>query len=345
LKYEKKFVILSFLIIFSLLLALIVIINQNSYKEYKGFLKENIKKDLEICSYRLKCKNAQVNFVKKDKSLKTFTLLENNSTLYMLFDIPKIKNYYLELSISKKEYLKELEKIKKRVFYEFLIDLVIITFISAVFAYILLIPLKQAYRVNETFIKDILHDFNTPITTLKLSLYMLKKGYNPQTVKNIENSINSILSYQKKLKDYLTNNPIQSETFELKDLIDEIAKQYTATYKDITFKNSASCKITGNKSAFYSVLENIISNAFKYNVKNGSIEVFMKDKKLHIKDTGIGIKNTKRVFERFYKENDRGIGIGLSIVEKLAKSLNIKIEVKSAPSKGSEFILDLKKYC
>ena len=66
------------------------------------------------------------------------------------------------------------------------------------------------------------------------------------------------------------------------------------------------------------------------------------DKKLSIKDSGKGIANPKKVFERFYKEQERGRGIGLHIVAKLIQELHIKIDVKSTLQEGSEFILDLK---
>jgi len=88
-------------------------------------------------------------------------------------------------------------------------------------------------------------------------------------------------------------------------------------------------------------LDNLISNAFKYNKKNGFIKVYLENKKLYIEDSGIGIKNPKKVFNRFYKENERGIGIGMSIVKKLADEFKIKIEIKSKINKGTIIILDL----
>jgi two-component system, OmpR family, sensor kinase len=64
---------------------------------------------------------------------------------------------------------------------------------------------------------------------------------------------------------------------------------------------------------------------------------------LNIIDSGKGIKNPKRIFERFYKEQDRGIGIGLHIVKKLCDELGIKIGVQSILESGTTFSLDLSK--
>ena len=60
-------------------------------------------------------------------------------------------------------------------------------------------------------------------------------------------------------------------------------------------------------------------------------------------DTGKGIQNPKRVFERFYKEHERGMGIGLHIVKKLSSELGIKVDLESKVAKGTEVFLTFKK--
>jgi signal transduction histidine kinase len=96
-----------------------------------------------------------------------------------------------------------------------------------------------------------------------------------------------------------------------------------------------------NKEAFSRIIDNLLSNAAKYNKQNGSININLKNSNLYIVDTGIGIKEPKKVFNRFYKEQERGIGIGLHIVKKLCEELNIKISLKSELDKGTTFILNI----
>ena len=55
------------------------------------------------------------------------------------------------------------------------------------------------------------------------------------------------------------------------------------------------------------------------------------------------INNPKRIFDRFYKEQDRGIGIGLHIVKKLCDELGIKISVDSKLESSTTFSLDISK--
>ena len=263
----------------------------------------------------------------------------------MYFDIPQFKTYYLKLIIPKKIYNKKLQYIKLKILKMFILELVFILIITLIFIYILFIPLKEAYKLNETFIKDILHDLNTPLTTLKMNLYLLKKNPEKKRIEEMEKNIQRILKYQENLKNFLSMNPNQIETFNIKNIIEEKLKFYSNLYPHVSYENKADCKITINKNAFNSILENIISNAFKYNKKNGKVLVYMENKNLIIKDTGIGIKNPKKIFNRFYKENERGTGIGMNIVKKLCDELKIPIKVISEKNKGTTIILNLKKYC
>ena len=341
-KFEKKFLYLSFFIFFILQLIFITIINNYSYKEYKYFIKDEIKKQLEICSYKLNCKDINTSFEAKKST--PFKLVETNSSFYMLFDLPYLKKYYLKLSIDKKYYDKKLNKIKSQLIQKFIIEFIVILILSVIFTMFLFVPLKEAYKINENFIKDILHDFNTPLSTLKLNLYLLSKeiGEN-ERIKKLNQNIKTILNYQKNLKTFLSNNPNQKESFNIKDIIDEKLKFYSQNYPYIKYKNSANLTISTNKQAFESIIDNLISNAFKYNKKDGSINIYTKNNKLFIEDSGKGIKNPNKVFDRFYKENERGIGIGMSIVKKLADELKIDIKIDTILNKGSTFILDLTK--
>ena len=341
-KFEKKFLYLSFFIFFILQFIFVVIINDFAFKEYRHFIKDNIKKQFEICSYKLNCKNIETSFTQKNES--PFQLKETKNSFYMLFDLPYLKKYYLKLSIDKKHYKEEVDKIESKLLEKFIIEIGIIFILSIIFTLLLFIPLKEAYKINETFIKDILHDFNTPLSTLKLNLYLLSKeiGEN-ERIKKLNQNIKTILNYQNNLKTFLSNNPNQKEIFNIKDIIDEKLKFYSQNYPNIKYTNKANLKINTNKVAFESIIDNLISNAFKYNKKNGSINIYTKNNYLFIEDTGKGIKNPNKIFDRFYKENERGIGIGMSIVKKLADELKIDIKIKTILNKGSTFILNLTK--
>jgi signal transduction histidine kinase len=86
--------------------------------------------------------------------------------------------------------------------------------------------------------------------------------------------------------------------------------------------------IESDKNAFTRIIYNLLSNACKYNTTNGFVSVKLKENILSISNSSYGIKNPDKIFDRFYKESDRGVGIGLHIVKKLCNELGIERELK-----------------
>mgnify|MGYP000107886480 CR=1 FL=1 len=123
-------------------------------------------------------------------------------------------------------------------------------------------------------------------------------------------------------------------------IVQNVVQTYERIYPTIDFE----CKdfelyVTVNHKAFKQVLINLLSNACKYNRKNGFVKVYVQEKNLFIEDNGLGIKSPDSIFQRSYKEHIHGTGIGLDIVKRLCDAMNIEIEVSSKLNIGSKFIL------
>jgi signal transduction histidine kinase len=115
-------------------------------------------------------------------------------------------------------------------------------------------------------------------------------------------------------------------------------------FSDINFSlDIKKVELKVNPEAFVRIVDNLLSNAGKYNVEGGTVKLTFIDKYLIIEDSGIGIKNPNKVFNRFYRETSRGMGIGLHVVKKLCDALNIGIKVESQLKKGTKFSLNLEK--
>ena len=199
--------------------------------------------------------------------------------------------------------------------------------------------------MTEEFIKDILHDFNTPLSTLRLNAQMLKReiGENSKVIR-IENSVQNILNLQSNLRAYLSEHEFQKEKFSLHSFLEERVALLDKNYAKIKFTlNIDDVEIETNRDSLSRIIDNILSNAVKYNKVDGFVTLTYKDKVLEITDGGKGIKHPKKVFDRFYKEQARGIGIGLHIVKKLCDELGITILLESQLNKGSTFSLHLSK--
>jgi len=100
---------------------------------------------------------------------------------------------------------------------------------------------------------------------------------------------------------------------------------------------------------------NLLNNGIKYNKKDGSITISVKDDdnfvQVSISDTGIGIpeEDLPRIFERFYRVDKArsrelgGTGLGLSIVKHIVQAHNGEVSVVSELEKGSTFSFTLPK--
>jgi len=176
---------------------------------------------------------------------------------------------------------------------------------------------------------------------INLKLFKREIGYNPK-IQRLENNIQSILSLQNNLRVFLQGIPTQSEIFSLKELLENRVQYFEVLYPDIAYKITVdNTMLETNKDAFVRILDNLLSNAGKYNSANGTVNIVLQESHLSILDTGKGIKKPSKVFHRYYKEQDRGIGIGLHIVKKLCDALMVPIRIESKENKGTNMILDL----
>ncbi len=342
-RVELESFIKSFLLFFLSITLLIGTIFYLQYKEGIKITDDEIFNKMKVCSFDLNCSDLKLEFVPKNEKVQLYTLYKNEETLTSYFSITNSNDYLLKFTLDKEHYLQRVQKLKDELSTRFMLILFAVILLSLLFSFYALHPLRKALLLTEEFIKDILHDFNTPLSALRLNASMLKKEL-PQNSKilRIEQSVQSILNLQSNLKAYLANSALQKESFSLKELLEERVSYLEKLYPKISFQTDIEEKeLTCNKDAFLRILDNLLTNAAKYNKQNGSVRLTCKDDILQIEDTGVGIKNPEKVFRRFYKEHSRGMGIGLHIVKKLCDELGIKITLKSEMDIGTIFFLKL----
>ena len=150
----------------------------------------------------------------------------------------------------------------------------------------------------------------------------------------------------------------KKELLDMSDIIVntvELLKQQGAS-KDLTFQLDIPEKlplIEADRTEMEQLITNLVSNAIKYNVKNGKVIVSVVPDthylNIKIADTGIGIEEESlpNIFDEFYRVQGAktryttGTGLGLSIVKKIVESHFGRIEVESKVDEGTTFTVRL----
>jgi len=343
-KVELESFFKSFSIFFISIGILIGTIYYINYTKEIQKLDDEIFSKMKICSYDLKCEEYKINFVLTQEQ-ELYKLYKIKDALFSYFPIPSSVQNRLEISLDLEKYNDIIKEMQKQTIIGLLFVMVVVLLLSGIFALYSLYPLRNALHLTEEFVKDILHDFNTPLSTLRLNSSMLEKEFGSNSkISRIQRSVQTILDLQINLRSYLNNVVSQKEELDLVELLKQRVVMAQISYENITYINRVGKKkIFTNTEAFSRVLDNLLSNAGKYNKTDGTVEIYLSSdgKVLSIKDSGKGIQKPQKVFDRFYKEQERGVGIGLHIVKKLCDELDIKVKVESEVGKGSIFHLEL----
>jgi signal transduction histidine kinase len=203
----------------------------------------------------------------------------------------------------------------------------------------------------DDFIKDSMHEINTPLSIINLNadLFANKYGEN-KYLKRIKSASKTLATIYDDM-DYLIKqgrvehkiHPINIGEF-IQNRVDYF--QEIANLKQITIFTKVETDIVYefSKTKLQRIVDNTISNAIKYSHDNSSVEISFYQKEKHlifkVKDHGVGIANVKKIFSRYYRENESkgGFGIGLNIVKDIIDEEGIGLDVRSTVGEGTSFI-------
>jgi len=302
------------------------------YAHYLETQKRNIFSNLELkmknYSFTLSGDKDIVVDIVNRKKRDYYTL--NKETLKLYTPINDTTD--LVIAYPKKAFNAKIERAKDDLALKFIILSIIGAVVSFLFALYSLKPIKESMRLLDSFIKDIIHDLNTPITSILINLKLL--DIENEEINNIKQSANTIAMLHTNLDNYLRDKSLESKELDLKPIVEESIEFFKYIYNNLNWQVELESVVTiGDKSAIHRVVNNLISNACKYNVTKGYIKIVLRDNSLLIENDSYGVKDSKKVFDRFYKESERGLGIGLSIVKRLLKKMNYKIYFRTKGSK------------
>ncbi|NER17850.1 hybrid sensor histidine kinase/response regulator transcription factor [Spongiivirga citrea] len=229
---------------------------------------------------------------------------------------------------------------------------------------------EQTNKAKLQFFTNISHEFRTPLTLILGPIQQLLEDYKGgnKTYKKllvIENSATHLLQLINRLMDFrkLENNQLNLRAAEgnivkfLKEIylsFTEYAKSGNYTYNFTT--TDQEILVYYDRAKLERVFYNLISNAFKYTPKGGTITINVVKNNDHleveVQDSGVGIseKYLDKIFDRFFEipgndklheEYNKGTGIGLSIVRNIVNLHHGTIDVKNQSQRGTVFALKL----
>jgi two-component system OmpR family sensor kinase len=328
-KYEKESFLKSFFLFFLSIEFLVSVILFFHYKELAHSFKDSIFLEMKNYSYTFEGKDFKLELVEKEKNKNFYQLYEDKNSLYIYVPIPFAEKEVFKIYYPKDLYYKYLLEYKLEVAVEFLISSIISALISAVFAYISINPLRKAITLIEEVTKDIIHDINTPVSGILINLKLLKmKHKESKEIDRIELSVKQLSSLYENLRTLIEGFKIHKEDINLKEIIEEEVKVYESIYPDIKVeKNLKDVYKKLDKTAFKRVVSNLLGNAFKHNIpKNGWVKIVLNESELIIENSSKPVKKPEKVFERYYREGQRGLGLGLSIVKKLCDEMECQVK-------------------
>lgn len=228
---------------------------------------------------------------------------------------------------------------------------------------------QEKRKVRFQFISVLGHELKSPLNAVEGYLQLMKDralgdNINAYT-KMIERSLLRIDGMRKLIADMLDLTRIESGEkkreigkYNLTDIANEAIEnvKHEADRKKIEIILDSKPDLTAkcDRGEILVILNNLISNAVKYNKERGKVRVRIKKEdrtiRIEVEDTGIGIskEDQKRLFQEFVRiRNDKtknipGSGLGLAIVKKIAHLYNGNVIVESEPEKGSKFTVTLK---
>ena len=232
----------------------------------------------------------------------------------------------------------------------------------------MLTRLDNAFSTQKQFSANAAHELRTPLAVLQTNLEVFEKKQEPEMVEYrqlftmIKEQTARLSQLVGTLLDMTNLKSVpRTDHVSLEELVDEVfcdldpvaEKAGISIHFDDSSSQDSHTDVTGSYVLLYRAVYNLVENAIKYNRPNGSVTVSVKEKNsqvmILVKDTGIGIspENQKKIFDPFFrvdKSRSRamgGAGLGLALVDSIAREHGGSVKVLESNEKGSIIALML----
>jgi len=307
------------------------------YKAYKPTLKEvqDRVKDGKKAKDKLNNQDLLIDrFIKDGVHYKTVDI----STFSTLFDDTEV---IFSVLIDESEYLSKLQELNIWMFIISILGLVAILIIYKI--------RHKETKLDEQdrFIQSSMHEIKTPLSVINLNnqLRELESGKDEYS-DEIDSAMKALKMSYDDMNFAMNQGSIDYiiETISLKEIIEDRVNYFKtiakSNSKKILFESaSQECSVKISLVELTRLIDNNISNAIKYADLESTISIKLDGNKVSFHNYGNPIKDTEKIFKKYFRENRvvGGHGLGLHIVNDIANKYSIKVEVSSDTENGTSF--------
>ena len=228
---------------------------------------------------------------------------------------------------------------------------------------------KELEEMKYRFFTNITHEFRTLLTLIITPVgSVLKRTTDEETrqqLKGVSKNAGDLLQLVNQLLDF-RKMETNGESLNLRSgIFGEFVEYTTMKFQSLAEQKQVSLDVNDHSDGIFmcfdrdkvaKILNNLLSNAFKYTPSGGKVRVELSQTacddrrfvRMEVVDTGCGIspEDQKRVFDRFFRSADQkttnvGSGIGLNMVAEYVKLHQGTISLESKEGEGSRFIVEL----
>jgi len=245
-----------------------------------------------------------------------------------------------------------------------MISSIITMVVMAFFAYSMFVILKQKRlsEVQRDFINNMTHEFQTPISTIKIATDVLSQGKILDQPERLNRYVQIIKQENNRLKNQVEavlatarigrgQMELDIKLQEMHEIIAEVSDSLKAELEENFQLELLATKTTilADRMHLMNVIRNLIDNAKKYSPKPPFITIGTRNEShalvVWIEDRGIGIpkEHLAKIYNKFYRvptgnlHNVKGFGLGLNYVKEIINLHKWKIQVSSELGVGTKF--------
>ena len=229
---------------------------------------------------------------------------------------------------------------------------------------------RERSLILRQFVQDASHDLRTPLTAMRINLYLLQRlSKDKAQIEHIRVMGEQLSRMHSLLEDMLNMTRLDVggmfhfAPLDINVLVQQVVMQHSELAElrghMLDFSQTSDIRvIQGDKSQLQRALGSVVSNALLYTGAGGLIRVRVTSTPdehvvIEVEDNGIGIsaEALPRIFDRFYRADKSrgtetgGMGLGLTIAQKIVEGHHGRIEVESVPDFGSTFRIVLPVDC